>query len=67
MVLIAVLDCLWLGYIIARWICRSTVEPAHNGQTKLQTKSTIRDRWLLRATATYEIIFMVRIKKKGTP
>ena len=44
----------------------NTVNPAHNGQIRSQTKSTVRSRWPLRATVTYEIIFMGRIKKKGT-
>ena len=43
-----------------------TVKPAHKGQIRSRTKSTVRSRWPLRATATYEIIFMDRIKKKST-
>ena len=45
---------------------RNTVKPAHNGQIRSQTKSTVRCRWPLRATVTYEIIFMDRIKKKSS-
>ena len=44
-----------------------TVEPVHNGQIRSQTKSTVRRRWPLRETATYQIIFMDRIKKKSGP
>ena len=36
-----------------------TVKPAHNGQIRSQTKSTVRSRWPLRATETYEIIFLI--------
>ena len=43
-----------------------TIKPAHNSQIRSQTKSTLRSRWRLRATATYEITFMDRIKKKST-
>ena len=43
-----------------------TVKPAYNDQIRSQTNSTVRSRWPLRATATYEIIFMDRIKKKST-
>ena len=42
-----------------------TVKPAHNGQLISQTKSTVRSRWPLRETATYEIFFLDRIKKKN--
>ena len=43
-----------------------TVKPAHNGQIRSQTTSTVRSRWPLKVTATYEIIFMDRIKNKST-
>ena len=36
---------------------------AHNGQIRSQTKSTVRSRWPLRATATYNFFFMDRRKK----
>ena len=44
-----------------------TIKPAHNGQIRSQTKSNVRSRWSLRATVTYEIIFifMDRMKKKS--
>ena len=44
-----------------------TVKPAHNGQIRSQTKSTIRSKWPLRATAirVYGIFFPDRIKKKN--
>ena len=41
------------------------VKLAHNGQIKSQTKSTIRSRWRLMATATYKFFFMDRIEMKS--
>ena len=42
--------------IIIVVIVIETVKPGRNSQIRSQTKATVWSRWLLRVTATYEII-----------